>query len=503
MALEPFSKLMSRLMYAKYPEEKAAVIASIVHAKHVEVKRDPEGAAVNDPNVNPFAHVVNLVEKNLCNVESAGYLMQKCYLDKQVITDIALRVGCMEAVLLMIEAGAGVNKLTPNNKCELLVAAASWDSYAGAEILIQAGADVNSLFQNNWTLLMIAAGNGFDKCVNLFIQNGVNVTAIDVYGHTAMMISAYNGHHKCLESLIRAGADVNVTGNLGETALMVAARYGSSTELVRMLLEAGARVNQTDTNGRNALTTHAVESEKLNKTLLMLLVEAGKRLYILNALKFRETMLMLETNRSGKKGTKSSTFIKVPEYLFPYCSNTIIEPAKELENVNGDSSIVPPRSNTGADLNISNTGADVNSSNTGADVNETLGTQSGKKDTKNKVIAANNLGSHVNGAVVDTNTKSGSEVAGMNITVIAEVHSEPKARGADVNTTGDSACPTSGLRERDAVAITPTAGKHAATDPEETPVNSGADANSIFIEECKGTNHTCCEPIKSTRCVLI
>jgi ankyrin repeat protein len=56
-----------------------------------------------------------------------------------------------------------------------------------------------------------------------------------------------------IKALIVKGADVNmVDRETGETPLMFAARY-STSEVVGVLLDAGAEVNAKDKNGRTAL----------------------------------------------------------------------------------------------------------------------------------------------------------------------------------------------------------------------------------------------------------
>ncbi|MEE9354090.1 MAG: ankyrin repeat domain-containing protein [Methylococcaceae bacterium] len=82
--------------------------------------------------------------------------------------------------------------------------------------------------------------------------------------------AAGSGHTEIVQMLLRAGADVNITGG-GSTALMWAAQKGHA-EVVRMLLEAGANVNRKDKDVKLALV-HA--REKGHSDIVDLLIKAG------------------------------------------------------------------------------------------------------------------------------------------------------------------------------------------------------------------------------------
>jgi hypothetical protein len=61
-----------------------------------------------------------------------------------------------------------------------------------------------------------------------------------------------NGSIKIVEFFLDLGFDINAVNRYGETALIIAAKY-SYLELVRKLLERGAKVNLGDDHGRTAL----------------------------------------------------------------------------------------------------------------------------------------------------------------------------------------------------------------------------------------------------------
>ena len=74
----------------------------------------------------------------------------------------------------------------------------------------------------------------------------------------AVAIVASRCSAQSLWSLIRAGADVNVLTPSGETLLIVAAKYNEQygCECIKLLLNIGAKINQVNWQGGNALQSH-------------------------------------------------------------------------------------------------------------------------------------------------------------------------------------------------------------------------------------------------------
>lgn len=120
-------------------------------------------------------------------------------------------------------------------------------------------------------LLKAAETGNLAQVENLIAQN-VNIDAVDENGRTALHLATYEDHTKVAEALIEAGANPNHRTNYDSTPLISAAGR-SSTEIVRMLIEAGADINiHHKTCQRSALywavTKNQTETAKL-------LIEAG------------------------------------------------------------------------------------------------------------------------------------------------------------------------------------------------------------------------------------
>ncbi|CAM9251649.1 unnamed protein product, partial [Sphacelaria rigidula] len=102
------------------------------------------------------------------------------------------------------------------------------------------------------TALVLAVLAGHVTCVRVLCASGADM-GVTSEGRTLVHLSlGCDGNQEdMLRELVRAGVDVNARGYANATCLMNVARYGRP-ELVRIMCEAGARVNAT-ANGLTAL----------------------------------------------------------------------------------------------------------------------------------------------------------------------------------------------------------------------------------------------------------
>ncbi len=125
-------------------------------------------------------------------------------------------------------------------------------------LLAAAGADLNALEYQRYDPVTIAAVANDTQTLALLLRLGAsarNVTS--PYDGTALIAAAHLGHVGVVEQLIAAGAPLDHVNNLHWTALIEAVVLGDGgknhTEIVRLLLAAGAKRTLTDRDGNTPL----------------------------------------------------------------------------------------------------------------------------------------------------------------------------------------------------------------------------------------------------------
>jgi ankyrin repeat protein len=162
------------------------------------------------------------------------------------------------------------------------------------ERLLSAGADPNAASINGETVLMTCSRSGEPRAVKALLVKGASVKAKEnAHSQTALMWAAAQRHPDVTELLIEAGAEINarsltyaqtVVGEQtqrfgreelnytvlrgGSTPLLFAARSGDSGS-ARLLLAAGANVNDALPDGTSALVVAAHSGHGETAALLL------------------------------------------------------------------------------------------------------------------------------------------------------------------------------------------------------------------------------------------
>ena len=125
-------------------------------------------------------------------------------------------------------------------------------------LLAKAGADLNALEFQRYDAVTIAAVANDEATLALLLRLGAsakNVTS--PYDGTALIAAAHLGHVGVVRQLIAAGAPLDHINNLHWTALIEAVVLGDGgprhTEIVRLLLDAGANRKLADREGKTPL----------------------------------------------------------------------------------------------------------------------------------------------------------------------------------------------------------------------------------------------------------
>jgi len=178
-------------------------------------------------------------------------------LDGSTALTQAAEAGRLPVVRLLVERGAQVN-LTGRTGITALSAAAYMGSLPIVQFLMEKGADPKLIDTTQKTAIVYAAARGFFPVVRLLLDQGIDVNA--KYGNdlTALMWAAgysaeagVNDVVEVMTLLIERGARLDEQDNRGRSALMIAAELGH-TPAVDLLLAHGADKSLKDKQGKTA-----------------------------------------------------------------------------------------------------------------------------------------------------------------------------------------------------------------------------------------------------------
>ncbi len=159
---------------------------------------------------------------------------------------------------------------------------ALWDavkseSLDGVKAAMMSGADINQRDSIGYTPLMRAAVNGSEDIVKYLCQNNAQLNVQSLYNEdTALSVAAHYNRPSCIKILIESGADINQTDCNGWTPLMHAVKNGSE-EIVILLCENNANLNIQNCTHYTAVTLAA----RYNKpSCLEVLIKAGADVFL-------------------------------------------------------------------------------------------------------------------------------------------------------------------------------------------------------------------------------
>jgi ankyrin repeat protein len=137
-----------------------------------------------------------------------------------------------------------------------LMMAARWGNPQQVEEALSHGT-ASAQSASGYTPLMFASFFGSPETVKTLIAAGAKLNAKNTRGETALILAVLNGCEANVKVLIESGIDVNAKSFRGVTALMVACcddhHWRENIELVKQLVQAGARINDKTEYGQTAL----------------------------------------------------------------------------------------------------------------------------------------------------------------------------------------------------------------------------------------------------------
>jgi ankyrin repeat protein len=151
---------------------------------------------------------------------------------------IAASKGNHEVVELLLDMGANIDA-TNNKGWTTLMNAVRDNDRDTVDLLLSRGADVNHLCPDHWTALTEAAQRGLTEIMKSLLQCHADTEARSSHDWTPLMHCCYKGDREGVVLLLAAGANVENGSQHDETPLLLASAAGH-IEIVKILLDAGA-----------------------------------------------------------------------------------------------------------------------------------------------------------------------------------------------------------------------------------------------------------------------
>jgi uncharacterized protein len=150
-------------------------------------------------------------------------------------------LGALGAALLLVAPGYAQEAPSGDGSTPLHWAAYR-DDLSKVDQLIRSGANVNAANDIGATPLWSASLNGSVPVVKRLLDAGANPNAPLLSGESSLMAASRAGKPAAVEALIAKGANPNARGPRGQTALMWAVAQ-KHTDVVKLLLTGGADVH--------------------------------------------------------------------------------------------------------------------------------------------------------------------------------------------------------------------------------------------------------------------
>lgn len=194
----------------------------------------------------------------------------------------AAKSGSSEEMQALISAGASVNASDNFGNTPLLLAAGAVCSATSCkeeaiDLLLSHGADPKVVNLNGETVLskLIQTGNAKDfsrisALASKFIKSGADINASVAYGQPLLCYAAQQGNMDLVTNLVSLGANVNIAGKRC-TPLIAATKWPAE---LKLLLDSKADPNLADESGNTPLVA-AVDQRSVESVKLLL--DAGAK----------------------------------------------------------------------------------------------------------------------------------------------------------------------------------------------------------------------------------
>ncbi len=184
---------------------------------------------------------------------------------------------CLQA---LIDHGGDASRPTSIDKLTPLILAARSGEIGSIATLLNAGASIDSQYSNSKTAFYEAIENRNLDAAEILFRAGADPWVMNFYGGTAIDFVMKSNDFDALKMLLDNISSRNlISSDLGETMLSIAIQESSRSELIELLLDGGADVNDSDADGNTALI---LASDRDKKSVCGILIDHGANPFLTN-----------------------------------------------------------------------------------------------------------------------------------------------------------------------------------------------------------------------------
>eukprot|EP01111_Echinosteliopsis_oligospora_P019127 TRINITY_DN9084_c0_g1_i1.p1 TRINITY_DN9084_c0_g1~~TRINITY_DN9084_c0_g1_i1.p1 ORF type:complete len:733 (+),score=233.59 TRINITY_DN9084_c0_g1_i1:143-2341(+) len=176
----------------------------------------------------------------------------------------------------LIELGANVNYLSAR-KCTPLGAAAEAGQLQIMELLLAKGAQIEA--NREITPLIRAISRSQSDAALFLITKGANVEVVDENGNSALMMAIAQGTNDLVMSLLAKGASVDYCSPQDHRSPLFFACMHGRREIIPLLLEKGAKIEETDEYGISPFQAAAGSNLPTTFDVCSLLLRSGSNVH--------------------------------------------------------------------------------------------------------------------------------------------------------------------------------------------------------------------------------
>lgn len=226
-------------------------LAAMVGPELESVLQLPSGVDVNcqnSKNDTPFAVALRLHQWPIARflIDNGARIDIKLTLNRQTPLHTASQYSAGESLIkLLLARGADVAARDSDQRTPLYYASSCKNNKAVVSLLLEHGSEVDAKDVRGETPLFIASRWACCEVVTVLFQHGTDVNVVNDDGYTPLAYASERKDPSLVSELIRHGCSVDSLPR--STAPLHRASEFGSTEIVRLLLLAGANANAKDT----------------------------------------------------------------------------------------------------------------------------------------------------------------------------------------------------------------------------------------------------------------